>query len=95
MYCLPPKVVRFPDKLNDSNVPATGVDEIHVGHGQANRAFLMIERNPERGADIHFGNGKDVSAMEGALSRLNASRLQVAAPPGFVSSPSREKNELA
>ena len=65
--------------IDTSKVQAVGVDEIHIGHGQANRAFLTIVRDLESGAVIHVGEGKGVSALEGALSKLNASKLQLVA----------------
>ena len=65
--------------IDTSNVQAVGVDEIHIGHGQAKQAYLTIVRDLESGAVIHVGNGKGVSALEGALSKLNASKLQVVA----------------
>ena len=65
--------------IDTSKVKAVGVDEIHIGHGQANRAFLTIVRDLESGAVIHVGNGKGVSALEGALSKLNACKLQLVA----------------
>ena len=65
--------------IDTSKVQAVGVDEIHIGHGQANRAYLTIVRDLESGAVIHVGDGKGVSALEGALSKLNASKLQVVA----------------
>ena len=36
-------------------------------------------RDLESGAVIHVGDGKGVSALDGALSKLNASKLQVVA----------------
>ena len=65
--------------IDTSKVQAVGVDEIHIGHGQAKQAYLTIVRDLERGAVIHVGDGKGVSALEGALSKLNASKLQVVA----------------
>ena len=65
--------------IDTSKVQAVGVDEIHIGHGQAKQAYLTIIRDLETGAVIHVGNGKGVSALEGALSKLNASKLQVVA----------------
>ena len=65
--------------IDTSKVQAVGVDEIHIGHGQAKRAYLTIVRDLESGAVIHVGDGKGVSALEGALSKLNASKLQVVA----------------
>ncbi len=65
--------------IDTSKVKAVGVDEIHIGHGQANRAFLTVVRDLESGAVIHVGNGKGISALERALSIFNASKLQVVA----------------
>ena len=65
--------------IDTSKVQAVGVDEIHIGHGQAKQAYLTIVRDLESGAVIHVGDGKGVSALEGALSKLNASKLQVVA----------------
>ena len=65
--------------IDTSKVQAIGVDEIHIGHGQAKQAYLTIVRDLESGAVIHVGDGKGVSALEGALSKLNASKLQVVA----------------
>ena len=65
--------------IDTSKVQAIGVDEIHIGHGQAKQAYLTIVRDLESGAVIHSGDGKGVSALEGALSKLNASKLQVIA----------------
>ena len=65
--------------IDTSKVQAVGVDEIHIGHGQAKQAYLTIVRDLESGAIIHVGDGKGVSALEGALSKLNASKLQVVA----------------
>ena len=65
--------------IDTSKVQAVGVDEIHIGHGQAKQAYLTIVRDLESGAVIHVGDGKGVSALEGALSKLNASILQVVA----------------
>ena len=65
--------------IDTSKVQAIGVDEIHIGHGQAKQAYLTIVRDLESGAVIHVGGGKGVSALEGALSKLNASKLQVVA----------------
>ena len=58
--------------IDTSNVQAVGVDEIHIGHGQANRAYLTIVRDLESGSVIHVGDGKDISALEGALSKSSA-----------------------
>jgi transposase len=58
-------------------VRAVGIDEIPIEHGQANHSFLTIIRDLESGAVIHVGNGKGVSAFEGALSKLSASELQI------------------
>ena len=63
--------------IDTSRVQAIGIDEIQVGHGQANRSFLTIVRDLESGAVIHVGDGKGVAALEGALSKLNASRLKL------------------
>ena len=65
--------------IDTSKVQAIGVDEIHIGHGQANQAYLTIVRDLESGAVIHVGDGKGISALEGALSKLSASKLQVVA----------------
>ena len=65
--------------IDTSNVQAVGVDEIHIGHGQAKQAYLTIVRDLESSAVIHVGDGKGVSALDGALSKLNASKLQVVA----------------
>ena len=54
--------------IDTSKVQAIGVDEIHIGHGQAKQAYLTIVRDLESGAVIHVGDGKGVSALEGALS---------------------------
>ena len=63
--------------IDTSRVQAIGIDEIQVGHGQANRSFLTIVRDLESGAVIHVGEGKGITALEGALSKLNASRLKL------------------
>ena len=63
--------------IDTSNVRAVGIDEIHIGHGQANHSYLTIVRDLETGAVIHVGNGKGVSALDGALSKLSASKLQI------------------
>ena len=63
--------------IDTSRVQAIGIDEIQVGHGQANRSFLTIVRDLESGAVIHVGDGKGITALEGALSKLNASRLKL------------------
>ena len=63
--------------IDTSRVQAIGIDEIHVGHGQANQSFLTIVQDLESGAVIHAGDGKGVAALEGALSKLNASRLKL------------------
>ena len=60
-----------------STVQAVGVDEIHIGHGQANRAYLTIVQDLESGSVIHIGDGKGISALEGALSKFSASKLQI------------------
>ena len=65
--------------IDTSKVQAVGVDEIHIGHGQANQAYLTIVRDLESGAVIHVGDGKGISALEGALSKLSASKLQLVA----------------
>ena len=65
--------------IDTSKVQAIGVDEIHIGHGQANSGFLTIVRDLESGAVIHVGDGKGVSALEGALCKLTASKLQLIA----------------
>ena len=62
-----------------STVQAVGVDEIHIGPGQANRAYLAIMRGLETESVIHIGDGKGVSGLDGTLSRLNAGKLQVVA----------------
>ena len=63
--------------IDTSTVQAAGVDEIHIGHGQANRAYLTIVRDLESGSVIHVGDGKGISALEGALCKLSASKLQL------------------
>ena len=63
--------------IDTSRVQAIGIDEIQVGHGQANRSFLTIVRDLESGAVIHVGDGKGITALEGALSKLNASKLKL------------------
>lgn len=65
--------------IDTSKVQAVGVDEIHIGHGQANSGFLTVVRDLESGAVIHVGDGKGVSALEGALCKLAASKLQLVA----------------
>jgi transposase len=65
--------------IDTSTVQAVGVDEIHIGHGQANSGFLTVVRDLESGAVIHVGDGKGVSALEGALCKLTASKLQLVA----------------
>ena len=63
--------------IDTSNVRAVGIDEIHIGHGQAQHSYLTIIRDLESGAVIHVGNGKGVSALDGALSKLSESKLQI------------------
>ena len=63
--------------IDTSKVRAVGIDEIHIGHGQAKRSYLTIIRDLETGAVIHVGNGKGVSALDGALSKLSESKLQI------------------
>ncbi len=65
--------------IDTSKVQAIGVDEIHIGHGQAKQAYLTIVRDLESGAVIHVGNGKGISTLEGVLSKLSASKLQIVA----------------
>ena len=63
--------------INVSKVRAVGIDEIQVGHGQANRSFLTIVRDLESGAVIHVGDGKGIAALDGALNTLNGSKLKL------------------
>ena len=65
--------------IDTSDVQAVGVDEIHIGHGQANRAYLTVVRDLESESVIHVGDGKGISALEGALSKISASKLQLVA----------------
>ena len=63
--------------IDTSKVRVVGIDEIHIGHGQAKHSYLTIIRDLESGAVIHVGNGKGVSALDGALSKLSESKLQI------------------
>ena len=55
--------------IDTSKARAVGIDEIHIGLGQAQRSYLTIIRDLESCAVIHVGNGKGVFALDGTLSK--------------------------
>ena len=66
-------------RIQTAHVKYIGIDEIHVGRGQANSQFLTIVRDLESGAVIHVGDGKGIAALGGALRKLKRSKLKAVA----------------
>ena len=64
-------------RIQTAHVKAIGIDEIHIGKGMRNAQYLTIVRDLESGAVIHVGEGKGISALEGALKKLKKSRLKI------------------
>lgn len=66
-------------RIQTAHVKAIGIDEIHVGRGQQESQYLTIIRDLDSGAVIHVGDGKGITALEGALRKLKRSKLRMVA----------------
>lgn len=63
-----------------AHVRQIGIDEIHIGrNSDRTLRYLTIVRDLQRGAVIHVGNGKGVTALDGLSKKLRKRKLQVVA----------------
>ena len=65
-------------KIQTENVEGVGIDEIHTGTNRdGTQRYLTIVRDLDTGNVVHIGDGKGVSALNGALKKLKKSKLKV------------------
>ena len=64
--------------ISMSEVKIIGIDEIYVSR-TAEQKFITVIRDLESGAVLHVGDGKGLTALDGALKILKKSKIKAVA----------------